>query len=166
MSLAAYRINRDAQDLLCVVVGLGLVGKAVSAKLAQFLPSVENDSFKQVDWAHSDDLVQKIKSIAPSSELATKSRLELIWCAGKGGFGADEAQMKREYQFYSKVIESLFELYADNLTVNFLSSAGGLYENSGYVESLDDISPVRPYATYKLKHEQRLVQMGVRHRAY
>jgi len=47
-----------------------------------------------------------------------------------------------------------------------LSSAGGIYENSTFVRSLDAVSPQRPYAYWKLKQEALLSELSIDARIY
>ena len=52
------------------------------------------------------------------------------------------------------------------VVVNLLSSAGGLYEDSGQVHSIKQTSLLRPYSKWKYKQERLLDKLGIRSRIY
>jgi nucleoside-diphosphate-sugar epimerase len=161
MSLRLYQVDFDAKHF-CIVIGLGLIGRQVSHFLErQFSYQIEHSNSVS-DWNTPASLNKSIKKIVVSLQA---KKLDVIWSAGKGGFSASENEMKNEYDFFVDVIQFLSALDLDT-TINFLSSAGGIYENTGIVSELDDVSPSRPYAHWKLKQEVAIKSYGFTSRVY
>ena len=163
MSIAAYLVENNNQKKVCIIVGLGLVGNAISKHLGFHASAVKVIQHFPTNWSDSSALIKIIISCLESVKC---KNIEIIWSAGSAGFSASEQQMEDEYDFYSKIIIHLFELYNQSIIVNLLSSAGGMYENSGYVGDILSISPSRPYAYGKLKQELLLIDLGLPHRIY
>jgi nucleoside-diphosphate-sugar epimerase len=162
MSIACYN-RRDYPNHLVAVVGLGLIGRAVAEQLnLQAVSSPQANQFV-VDWSESQSLINNFVQAMLSNDA---NHLELVWCAGKAGFSSKKTEFDHENDFFKKVVTGLYENINDQLSVNLISSAGGLYENSGRVTSLEPLSPNRPYAYAKLAQEQFLNELGVNHRIY
>jgi len=163
VSVRAYRDDRH-HGRLVIVVGLGLVGLEVCAQLAQHFVKVKSyGRTVKVDWNDPTKMNEILSSIV---SINNAKNIELIWCAGKAGFSATEEQMKAEFFYFQQVIEALLLVSNHSLFVSLVSSAGGLYENSGLVSDVNDISPSRPYAFWKIKQEELLVQLGVNSRIF
>ena len=162
MSIAYYS-RHDQADHLVAIVGLGLIGQAVTEQFS--LQALRCPPVNQyvVDWSNPQSLIDNLKQTLASEDA---NHLELVWCAGKAGFSSEQSELDCESQFFKTLIVSLLDDLDDRLTVNLISSAGGLYENSGRVTSLDSLSPIRPYANTKLAQEQLLYDLGVDHRIY
>lgn len=161
MSITAYRLSH-LDDTTCVVVGLGLIGRAIAASLSLFGAEVNRGSNKSVDWNSSDSITSTIRLFVGEE----RGPLELIWCAGRSGFSATDSELAVEYQVFDEVIEQLIKTYK-KLAVSLMSSAGGLYEGSGGTQgSGDQLSPVRPYGIWKLKQEQLLQERVAVSRIY
>lgn len=151
MSITAYRLSH-LYGTTCVVVGLGLIGRATAAFLSLFGAEVNPGSNKIVDWNSSDSITSTIRLFMGKE----RGPLELIWCAGPSGFFATDSELAVEYRVFDEVIEQLLKTYK-KLAVSHMSSAGGLYEGSGGTQgSSDQVCPVRPYGIWKLKQEQLL----------
>jgi nucleoside-diphosphate-sugar epimerase len=162
MSIAFYT-RRDHPNHLVAVVGLGLIGRAVAEQFnLQARSSPQANQFV-VDWSESQSLINSLLQAMISNDA---NHLELVWCAGKAGFSSEKTELDHENDFFKKVIKGLFEDINDQLTVNLISSAGGLYENSGRVTNLEPLSPNRPYAYAKLAQEQLLNDLGANCRVY
>ena len=158
MSIAGFTLS-DSHT--CVVVGLGLIGQKVVDILMQTylrLPSHTN----LIQWDRAATITAAIDHYIKAHQPQT---LDIIWSAGKAGFGASDADMQAEFEVYAELVQSLKTKDLD-LRFNLLSSAGGIYENSGFIDAIDDISPQRPYAHWKLKQESLLHDSGVDARIY
>lgn len=151
MSVEAFSLDQF-ENATCVVVGLGLLGRATASALEPFSRKINHPSKPVVDWNQSQSIVDAVQfSIGPESE-----RLELIWCAGRAGFSSADDELMAEHLVFMDVIECLAKAHK-NLAVSFISSAGGLYEGAGGTHGPSDlVSPVRPYGQWKLKQEQLL----------
>lgn len=160
MNLASFKLN-SPESGVCVVLGLGLVGNSIANLFGQYLLEIERDN---VDWKNSTECAEKI--ISSTKNNSGDERLELVWAAGHGGFSATADQMNIEVRFYTDVLKKLQHFYGENLKVNLISSAGGIYENSAHVTEPDAISAVRPYAEAKLAQEHLLSDLNIRHRIY
>jgi nucleoside-diphosphate-sugar epimerase len=148
MSLDAYRTANNPHKG-CVVVGLGLIGHAVSAYMGQFGPKLNDFTPELVTWQDSETIIKLIRLLP----LDPSERLELIWCAGRAGFSSSHEELQLEYQIFREVLEQLSKEYKD-IAVSLISSAGGIYEGSGGANTPHDpISPLRPYADWKLMQE-------------
>lgn len=161
MSLRVFQANHEPQKLI-VVVGLGLVGRAIAKHLrlrARTLPTKP----VPVDWTDSNSLIQHLQQAVLERQ---PTAIELVWAAGNAGFGATQAEMDAELEFYKAVVRYLKSKLQLHITVNLISSAGGLYEGAARVEHIDDIAPVRPYAFSKLQQEEFLAAEGINHRIY
>jgi hypothetical protein len=151
MSIVAYRIPH-LNNVTCVVVGLGLIGQAVSSHLNYFGLKVELPNNQKVDWRNSHSILSAIRLLSRKSD----ERLELIWCAGAMGFSANNDQLGSEHQIFKEVVERLSVVHSD-LAISFMSSAGGVFEGSGGVCDISDpVAPIRPYGEWKIKQEEFL----------
>lgn len=163
MSLDAYKLFEEDSKTICIVIGLGLVGSAISKYLSYFALPLPGNTSNEDTWLNAERLAT---DIILASDYQANQRIELIWTAGKAGFSADENEMQKEFSFYKSVLELVQSKIGDKLNVSLISSAGGLYENSTFVNDIEDVSPQRPYALYKLKQENFLSQSGINSRIY
>jgi len=163
VSVAAFKLDNSESKTLCFVIGLGLVGSEIAKSISCF--SVEQIPLTQRRdvWQNAQQLAKDIIQASKRSEV---KKVELVWAAGRAGFGATVAEMEAEFSYYSAVVGQVGENLCDRLIVSLISSAGGIYENSGVVSSLDAISPSRPYAEFKLKQEEHLLKLGIKNRLY
>ena len=168
MSFAAFA--RDPSGLssingnkICVVVGLGLLGCAIAQRMKQTMIPIQEVKTTSFSWAHPEELVLALETLVSINQCRY---LEIVWSAGKGTFAASAEEMENEFHFYQKVIEALERLEGVDVTVSLLSSAGGLYENSGTVDDIDAITPTRHYAWTKLKQEKILVESTLGYRVF
>lgn len=161
MSMQVFEVSKPEQHL-CLLIGLGLIGQQVSHFLGQQCPQLKNTSNKPTNWTQPNMLIEEISSIAATHP--TK-KLDVVWCAGKCGFNASDADMEQEYNVYCDIMQFLSR-QAFQCTINFLSSAGGIYEGAAYVSNINDIAPLRPYAFWKLKQENILSTLSLKHRIF
>ena len=161
MSLDVYRIP-DKLNSVCIIVGLGLIGAAVQRVLAIEGKRVTIARKSTMDWSSSESIFQEIEPYLRLSD----SRVEVIWCAGKSGFLATNSQLEGEFVIFERTMEKLSK-YDRDISVSFLSSAGGLYEGSGGALSRSgQITPLRPYGIWKSKQEECLISSALRAKIY
>ena len=95
---------------------------------------------------------------------ALPGRLDVLWSAGKGGFGMDRAQADREYADFCDVLDLSRSLAADRpgggTRFHLVSSAGGLFEGQRHVTPRSLPAPRRPYGELKLRQERALAAAG------
>lgn len=164
MSVAVFKPYSKDCHTLYMVVGLGLIGARVAHFISWHTKKLTicngNQSF---DWNNADHVSGVLVSIVNEYK---PERIELAWCAGKAGFSATEAEMSVEFDTFCAAMKSLKAHKTIETTVSFISSAGGIYENTPFVSSKEDISPSRPYAFSKLKQEKFLDELNLRSRIY
>lgn len=161
MSAVAFNLY-NPKDTCCVVVGLGLIGRSIQQYINLFGQQV-NATKIQFSWASSSEIIDAIIHLYVESK---REKLALIWSAGRGGFAADDNEMKKEYDIFSEVISSLAKKHGDNLSINMLSSAGGIYEGNDNIANISDVAPIRPYGIWKLKQETLIESLNVPARFY
>jgi len=146
-----------------LVVGRGLVGDAICHRLNLFCSLGLSQSWINNDWLNASDLVSRTKRLVTNEGLA---KVEVVWAAGHGGFSATQAEMEKEFVFFKNCMDAFASLKSVDFSINLISSAGGIYENSGRVEHIDQISPSRPYADIKLQQERLVCELGLINRIY
>lgn len=163
-SYSLFKLKSDS-SVVCLVIGQGLIGSAVSEELKHYCDELSGEiTGLDVNWETADGLKNVLLEVA---KRFSPNRLEVVWCAGKAGFGADDERMQREYDYYSEFLESLKNLESvSKKRFSLISSAGGLYENSGLVTESTRVSPLRPYGKWKLKQERLIEQLGIESRIY
>lgn len=162
MALTLHLLGSNRSTAVAVV-GLGLVGRPISQRLSLLCCNKTAPSPQTVDWSLPESIVQPILKFLTHNSIA---KLSVVWAAGKAGFSADKRELEDEENFFYQCIAQLSEKLANDLTVSFISSAGGIYEHSGFVEHVEDISPVRPYALAKLRQERFLHDNAIVSRIY
>lgn len=162
MSLGLHTIGTSEPSCVAVV-GLGLVGKPISELLSLQPQVINNHTQTRIDWSDSTRLCS---SILEYCQLQSSQRLELIWTAGKAGFFAPESELDKEIDFFESTINQLNSAENIDLIVSLVSSAGGIYEHSGFVEHIENVTPQRPYAFAKLAQEAILSDKQIPNRVY
>lgn len=141
--------------------GVGLVGAAIARHyLARTRAAQRN-----VDFPWQDELTQHqvLAALfeAAGRELGASGRLDIIWAAGRAGFGADEASAAAERATFERVTSALAEHARArpglDVRLHFIGSAGGLFEGRRRVEADTAPRPLRPYGHLKLAQEQHLL---------
>ena len=158
MSVAGFTI---AKNHICVVVGLGLIGQKVADILTQSYSRLPSSN-TPLRWDQSQTIITAIEYFVKAQQPQV---LDIVWSAGKAGFAASDADMQAEFSVYQEVVQAL-NTHDIDLRFNLLSSAGGIYENSSFINHLDAISPQRPYANWKLKQESLLAELSIKSRVY
>ncbi len=162
MNLSVHELDLST-DRAVVVVGLGFIGACIEGHLRAYQRQGVDVKYFPVDWETAKALGDKILSLCDSNSYTT---IDIIWSAGKGGFSSGNAQMKQEFDYFSEFLLTISQVRGTKLIINFLSSAGGLYEGSGYVRSIDQLTLCRPYAKWKHKQEKILQNSSIPSRIY
>jgi len=117
---------------------------------------------KAICWNTPASLIEQFDTVIKKKK---PKIVDIIWCAGKSRFNANEIEVEKEILFFEAVVNAL-NAYDTDLRFSLLSSAGGAYENAHFVKDINEISPARPYAFGKLKQEKSLIAAGVTTRIY
>ncbi len=136
-----------------IQLGSGLIGTAISALLKV---NVTQELSHKVDWQQPMITCEWLQDQAAT--LSQYDSIEIIWAAGKAGFGATAAEVDEEKANFKLLIETLAQTTQNIPTRCWLmSSAGGLHEGQTCVNRLTKVNPSRPYADLKL-YQETLVQ--------
>jgi nucleoside-diphosphate-sugar epimerase len=144
--------------------GVGLVGAAIVKALQR--DATDTQSNLPLSWSspaqRSDDLA-RIAALVLESGQGTLEQLDIVWAAGRAGFGASWAELEPETQALNDILRwsrSLAELLPSARVVfHLLSSAGGLFEGQRFVEAGTAPRPQRPYGEAKLTQEAALAAL-------
>lgn len=158
MAIPVFQISKTH---ICFTLGSGLIGGQVIATLQKSYKIIENCRHT-IDWQSSKSITDLLEYLFTKYN---NFNIDIVWSAGKCGFAASDKEMLSEYQVFHDVIEHISQ-NTQKVSFNFISSAGGIYENSGYIDDINNISPSRPYAIWKLKQEEILHSYNVPSRIY
>jgi nucleoside-diphosphate-sugar epimerase len=163
--LNAIAVNPDRYPgMVCVVIGLGLLGGAIANRFDRCVASSTVPAVGlQLDWTSLDAVSKGLLQLLRERDA---HRVEVIWSAGQAGFLSGAAVLDTEYRLFTHIISVLQQNYGARLSVNLLSSAGGVYEGTARVQHLDQVDPIRPYGASKLKQEQYLTDIKVSSRIF
>lgn len=163
MNTLALNPDRN-QDMVCLIVGLGLLGGTIARYFRRFVPCSSTPLVAtRINWMDPVTLASDLLNIVRNRNAR---HVELIWCAGKAGFFSSNAELEHEFMLFKTVVLAFARKFGSGLTVSLLSSAGGLYEESGYVNDLAQVRTTRPYGIWKLKQEAFLSEAHVTSRIF
>ena len=147
-----YRAT-SAGEVAEVILGVGLVGSEV-ASAARLLPGSPPlaDQLIPTRW---DALGASLEQASAALKARPPVRARVFWCAGRAGFGADEAQCAEELKAFELALRWAERLDFP-LEFHLTSSAGGLHEGQLLVSAPEPVTTERPYAALKLRQEQAL----------
>lgn len=152
--------------------GLGLIGMHVFKHLLERgyrsvaqLPFTWNDPA-----AHKQELVAIVNGMSnllinadltPETKKGNPPILDIVWCAGVGGFGMKEIEAEREFENYLTVLQLASNAASDPrqpfLRFHLISSGGGLFEGQLGVTLETPPAPRRCYSRLKLRQECTLL---------
>lgn len=152
-----------------LVFGVGLIGNNIVQKflrcsyVLKFTANYSwlNGTSRVLQGAQ---ILEHIKSLfnelsAPTS-LGKFSQIDVLWCAGKGGFGMPESDIAVELASFADVLHLAQSIQANCLKCqvrfHMMSSAGGVFEGQRNVDVESAPSIRRPYGLLKLKQEELL----------
>lgn len=154
---------------LLAVFGAGLVGasvadsvRALSQWRREFLPLAWDDDDAQT--TQLGQIQQRLAAcLGEHSPHQTAPRLQVVWSAGRAGFGSAEAETARELTNFQRVARMICET-ADQfpnvpITFHHVSSVGGLFEGQRSIQRDSAPSVRRPYGHLKLDQERVLATL-------
>lgn len=158
------KIDGLAPKIVTVVFGSGLIGAAMIRALRD-KTSDEEHFYKQVEfpWDNISQQSMALNSVAKEmyEYFSMAGKIEVIWSAGKTGFNSSQADVDAELLNYNVVLNWLDELqktHNANITVNLISSLGGLFEHEELINAQSIPNPVRVYGHLKLTQENVLAR--------
>lgn len=157
---------------MVAVFGVGLVGSSVADAVRllgnwrrEFVPLSWDDSVSQP--MQLEVVFDRIRQfVGAASEADSPPRLQIVWSAGRAGFGSTEHETARELQNFQAVITAVRELSESfprvPMTVHHVSSVGGLFEGQRSIQRKSSPSVRRPYGSLKLQQERELDRLSSR----
>ena len=145
---------------LLALFGLGLIGRWILEPIAstgQF-GLIELD----FDWCNPSKRQGDVAAVSQHlaglfSGEGRARRTDIIWAAGRGGFGASDNELKAEQGAFEDVLSLAVHSLENNRSgehaFHLVSSAGGLFEGQRQVGQLSAVHPRRPYGDRKLDQE-------------
>lgn len=144
--------------------GSGLVGGAIVRELVSADWRVAADF--PFAWDAPDQQAAQLEAISAALAENTDNgtRLDIVWSAGRAGFGADAATLAREHATFELAVSVLSDVAAAHFTgrarFHLMSSAGGLFEGQTQVARTTLPKPLRPYGDAKLHQEAAVAALG------
>lgn len=149
--------------------GLGLIGSHILKHLLG--QGYEPAARLPFDWqdrreraAETAAIAGRVTSLIEAGVIRetkdTPVTTDVVWCAGSGGFGMDEAEADQEFSHFQDVVRLATALEngpaAPLVRFHLISSAGGLFEGQRSVELTTPAAPKRCYSRLKLRQENTL----------
>ena len=157
------------QGQIVLIFGLGLIGRSIVHGLHRRsdystteLPySWSGGSAQAMDGQRIVEFVSSRRSLPRGTRPSRESpRVDLVWSAGRGGFGSTEEQLGPELRSFESVLmlaSRIRSLHPEcGHAFHMISSAGGLFEGQRNVGPESRPEPKGPYAALKLKQEELL----------
>ena len=164
MILMELSDDRSGRQII-VLFGAGLIGQSIMAAIGKAGPlKVRDFSFTwDVEGHQAQELKavqQYILALCNEESIWPVSRIDIVWAAGRSGFGSPEDQIIPEVRSFEKVLSLSLQLLDSDASArhsfHFLSSAGGLFEGQNNVDRTSLPRPLRAYGHAKLQQEQLL----------
>jgi nucleoside-diphosphate-sugar epimerase len=163
-----YKKHFDAnvsKSSIVLIFGVGLIGSHIVKDLLLesyiLLDKIAYSWFYEENRASEKiQIINSVKRNYIDTLNGNDFKIDVLWSAGKGGFGMTESDVSMELRSFvdmldiAQLLQSTFS--SSQIRVHLISSAGGLYEgqrNVG-VDSVPDLK--RPYAKLKIQQENLL----------
>jgi nucleoside-diphosphate-sugar epimerase len=166
-------IFRQDKSTVCecqaiALFGVGLVGGAIVRALLRHGGTTFSEL--PLDWRDASQRAVDLSCLTGTLLCQLNGmrirRLDVIWAAGKAGFGAGREELALEIGAFKEVLEWTREssrlLLSTKLIFHMLSSAGGLFEGQRFVDRSSRPQPRRAYGEAKMEQEE-LVKSLRRH---
>lgn len=165
MKLISWDSDRHGQRHLVFLFGSGLIGGAIGQALSRQVAQI-TAQYLPFDWtdaaarrAHSQAILEVATQMAKAGPPLPLT-VDVVWAAGRSGFGSNKADMERETALLSEILALAQQvgskLRATSLSLHLFSSAGGLFEGQRFVGAKAEAAPMRPYGTGKARQEEIL----------
>ncbi|MEM7528286.1 MAG: NAD-dependent epimerase/dehydratase family protein [Pseudomonadota bacterium] len=146
------------------VFGLGLVGGAIAETFTRRLDRPGRDlNYPWGDAAGRAEIRRDLSDLLSGSD-----SVDIVWSAGRSGFGSDTQTMATETGLVRELVDFSQSLTPGDGAASFhlLSSAGGLFEGISPIERGSVPCPLRPYGTGKEAQEALLSKTELRAHIY
>jgi UDP-glucose 4-epimerase len=162
MILFTGQADTSTNYRVIAIFGVGLIGSAVVSAIHSYL-MLDSVSLP-LNWLDPGQQKRHLKAIEEiiinHLALTSRSRLDVVWCAGQAGFSASEHQTSIELTNFRRVLAMAIRI-ADrfpkrDMRFHLISSAGGLFDGQRDVTVTSNPTPKRPYGKLKRKQEQLL----------
>ena len=149
-----------------LIFGLGLIGRAIQSAIRTcFIPSSEEFPFYwDSNLIQQQQIIEIQKRVIElGSNQSRPVQIDIVWSAGKAGFGADKAVFQKEAQAFTLSMKLAMDITRElqhcKLRFHLLSTAGGLYEGQVLVDADSHASIHRSYGQAKLQLESNLAEL-------
>lgn len=162
--MRVYFNRLDKKTLDCIIlVGLGLVGKAIHNELASsdklHYSSPIATKLKWSDIEESKKILAEML-ITNSDNFKLCNRVTIIWAAGKIGFRGNENEAEEELEYFKNVVDYFEKKFSELRKKTYyvlISSLGGIFEGKSIFVKPYIPEPKRPYGFLKLSQEKYLL---------
>ena len=147
---------------LTAVIGSGLMGSSVINLIKNHSDwQYDNQSDSSIPWNNQGAQLRVLRQLHDQliPKLLTADSIEVIWSAGKAGFSCTQSEAENELSNFKTIIgwvSQLKETCKTSITVNLISSLGGLFEKADVVRHNTQPQPNRAYGFLKLEQEKLL----------
>ena len=162
MMILARPQDHPSSRRMLVVFGVGLIGSALVEALYRHGPW--RTQRHHLSWTDPARYGAEIASAEATLADAQATRLHVVWCAGRAGFGATEIEADLStFRTALAMAERLATARPEReIAFHLISSAGGLFEGQRHVDQDSVPAPRRPYAELKLRQEEMLAAASER----
>jgi len=148
---------------LVLIIGLGVVGKAI---YEQLLSRYDEDASTKLNWSSLKDCQTTTKRLLAENVSSETQQIDIIWSAGKTGFGASQEEADHDLGFFKTFVGFLSKLVrkrAKQSKIRFvlIGSAGGLFEGQTGISRSSVPDPQRPYGQLKLEQEEYIKSIDI-----
>lgn len=135
-----------------MLFGHGLVGQAVSAAIES--QTSARGVYVAYNWEDNTQRSQTRRELFKNIDSSVP--LRIVWTAGRAGFGSTTEEMAVETALIQEVLDWVGDFAEDHqdISFQFISSAGGLFEGEIDVTAATTPAPQRPYGLAKLQQEK------------
>jgi nucleoside-diphosphate-sugar epimerase len=145
---------------LVLLFGVGLIGRCILQSLARnFVAEFEDVPCDWTDGNAREHQLAALRRRIAGGQRRPIGIVDVIWSAGKAGFGANADELLREDAPFDDILQLAADLAeclpSASHRFHMMSSAGGLFEGQRLVDRNSEPRPVRPYGRAKLSQELR-----------
>jgi UDP-glucose 4-epimerase len=153
---------------IVALFGNGLIGRSILAAISK--AGIDRISELSFSWTlehrqarELEAVQQDIFSSRTDDATSSISGVDIIWAAGRSGFGSSEDQVMPEVRTFEKALAFSHQLLRRipdaRHAFHLISSAGGLFEGQKHVDRTSLPHPLNPYSRAKLQQEQMLSRL-------
>jgi nucleoside-diphosphate-sugar epimerase len=152
--ISLYPSVQNYSEQAIVLIGRGLVGSAIESALYRRRSKAVEECI--TNWQDPRHNQLQLLNIVENCINSNKKKIDIIWSAGKAGFGSTKEQTDEEYLVFDELMTEAVNALSKTkvkTTIHLISSAGALFEGQSFVNSRSTPNCRRPYCSLKLKQE-------------